>query len=84
MLSAFQRLGSHVSEVRVYYKHACISCNKFLFHKMQSWQEMLCTQLNHAVVDQFDSFLSNDLTKLESLKLAYDQSRSGKSRQFIV
>lgn len=45
--------------------------------QMQSWQEMLCTQLNHAVVDQFDSFLSNDLTKLESLKLAYEQSRSG-------
>ena len=49
----------------------------YQFKKMQSWQEMLCTQLNHAVVDQFDSFLSNDLTKLESLKLAYDQSRSG-------
>ena len=46
-------------------------------YKLHSWQEMLCAQLDHAVVQQLDSFIANDMTRLTSLKEAFHTARGG-------
>lgn len=47
--------------------------------QLHSWQEMLCTQLDHAVVRQLDTIVTNDITKLGSLKENFESSRHGES-----
>ena len=45
---------------------------------------MLCSQLNTALVQQLDSFVSNDMTRLTVLKDAFHTARTGMTGSRII
>lgn len=89
---ALRQLGKHINEVHMNcnssYRppipfHYCsmITFSSFfslsLCFQLYSWQDMLCTQIDQAIVQQLDSFLSNDLSRVTSLKEAFHYARNG-------
>lgn len=51
-------------------------------HQLHSCQDVLSSQLENAVVALLSKFLSDDLTKLDQMKEAHENSRQG--MQFVV
>ena len=51
-------------------------------HQLHSCQDVLSSQLENAVVALLSNFLSDDLTKLDQMKEAHENSRQG--IQFVL
>ena len=82
MAVAMKQLGKQMSEVKLliltwYFFVYWYIIDTTVIFQLHSWQEMLCAQLDQALVQQLDLFLNNDISTLLTLKESHAVSRIG-------